>query len=281
MTATRLETHRVDKVWGRYHLGPGFGDVAPGGAPVGEIWFQDDRDDAELLVKYLFTSEKLSIQVHPDDEAARTHGYPRGKDEAWLILDADPGATIAIGTREVMTADELRAADLDGTIEDLVDWKAVKAGDVFYSPAGTIHAIGAGLTLIEVQQNIDLTYRLYDYGRPRDLHLDDGIAVSKPVPYVAPTVPRALCDRRTILVEGAKFVLEHWRGPLSGPVAVDPARPLWLIPVIGGGTLDGARFTAGEVWRADTHALLTLDDGAGLLIAYPGKSIIDGLFPPR
>lgn len=280
MTATRLKTHRVDKVWGRRHLEPAFGDAAPGGEPVGEIWFQDDRDDAELLVKYLFTSEKLSIQVHPDDDAARARGYARGKDEAWLILNADPGATIAIGTREVMTADELRAAALDGTIEDLVDWKSVKAGDVFYSPAGTIHAIGAGLTLIEVQQNVDLTYRLYDYGRPRELHLDDGIAVSKPVPYVTPTVPRALNDQRMILAEGAKFVLEHWRGPLAGPVAADPARPLWLIPVIGGGAIDGARFAAGEVWRVDAPAAIALDDGAGLLVAYPGRAVIDGLVAP-
>lgn len=281
MTAIRLKTHRVDKVWGRHDLGSGFEAAAPGDEPVGEIWFQDDRGDAELLVKYLFTSEKLSIQVHPDDAAARARGYPRGKDEAWLILAADPGATIAIGTREVMTADELRAAALDGTIEDLVDWKAVKPGDIFYSPAGTIHAIGAGLTLIEIQQNVDLTYRLYDYGRPRELHLDDGIAVSKPVPYVAPTVPRALDGQRMILVEGAKFVMEGWRGPLSTMVAVDPARPLWLVPVTGGGTVDGNRFTTGEVWRVDAPASLTLDDGADLLLAYPGERIIDGLIDRR
>ena len=113
------------------------------------------------------------------------------------------------------------------------------------------------------------------------MHLDDGIAVSKPVPYVTPTVPRALNDQRMILAEGAKFVLEHWRGPLAGPVAADPARPLWLIPVIGGGAIDGARFTAGEVWRVDAPASITLDDGTGLLVAYPGRAVIDGLVAPR
>ncbi len=281
MTVSRLKTHRVEKVWGRHVLWPGFEDASSDGEPVGEIWFQDDRADAELLVKYIFTSENLSIQVHPDDAEARSRGHARGKDEAWLILAADPGATIAIGTREVMTADELRAATLDGTIQDRVDWKAVKAGDIFYSPAGTVHAIGAGLTLIEVQQNVDLTYRLYDYGRPRELHLDDGIAVSRPVPYVAPTVPRKLDGQRTILVEGAKFVLERWRGPVMGTLKVDPARPLWVIPVTGDGALDNARFTAGETWRVDAPAAIALQEGADLLLAYPGATIIDGLVTPR
>src|SRR3546814_2738640 len=92
----------------------------------------------------------------------------RGKDEAWLILAAEPDSTIALGTKRPVGREELRDAALDGSIEDLLDWKPVKAGDFYYSPAGTVHAIGAGITLIEVQQNVDLTYRLYDYGRPRD-----------------------------------------------------------------------------------------------------------------
>src|SRR3546814_12584262 len=89
---------------------------------------------------------------------------------------------------------------LNGTIEDVMFWKSVKAGDVFYSPAGTVHAIGEGLTLVEIQQNVDLTYRLWDYGRPRELHLDDGIAVSDPVPSVTPHVPREIGDGRTIQI---------------------------------------------------------------------------------
>src|SRR3546814_14345114 len=105
----------------------------------------------------MFTSENRAIQVRPDDEGAKARGYPRGKDEAWVVLEADPGATIAIGTRRVMTREELREAALNGTIEDVMFWKSVKAGDVFYSPAGTVHAIGAGLTLVEIQQNVALT----------------------------------------------------------------------------------------------------------------------------
>src|SRR5690606_27464023 len=158
MRAIRLETRRVAKPWGRRRLWPGLGDVPAGGAPVGEVWFQPpDGSDPDLLVKYLFTSERLSIQVHPDDEAARARGHPRGKDEAWLVLDAEPGATIGLGLIEAIDRDTLRRAALDGSIERLLDWRPVKAGDFFYSRAGTIHAIGPGLTLVEVQQNVDLT----------------------------------------------------------------------------------------------------------------------------
>jgi len=97
VTAIQLETKRVEKPWGRKDLWPGFGDVPEGGDPVGEIWFEDPRgDDPELLVKYLFTSEKLSVQVHPNDAAAHAAGYPRGKDEAWVILAAEPHAVIGL-----------------------------------------------------------------------------------------------------------------------------------------------------------------------------------------
>jgi mannose-6-phosphate isomerase len=274
MTAIQLETKRVEKPWGRNDLWPGFDDVSGDGAPVGEIWFQDPRgDDPELLVKYLFTSEKLSIQVHPDDAAAQAAGYPRGKDEAWVVLAAEPHAVIGIGMREVMTRDELRASALDGSIEDKMFWKAVKAGDVFYSPAGTVHAIGPGLTLIEVQQNVDLTYRLYDYGRPRELHLDAGVAVSEPVPYVAPFVPIEASKGRLILADGPAFVLEHWARSGTGTLAGGD-KTLWLVPVKGGGTIDGKPLKAGSNWLVEGETKLTLDEGAELLVAYPGRGVI-------
>ena len=279
MPATRLITKRVEKPWGRSDLWPGFAR-AEGKEPIGEIWFeQPGGGDPELLVKYLFTSERLSIQVHPDDAAARAKGYPRGKDEAWLILAAEPHACIAIGTLEVMTREELRAAALDGTIETLVDWKAVKAGDVFYSPAGTVHAIGPGLTLVEVQQNVDLTYRLYDYGRPRELHLDEGIAVSDPVPYVAPHIPYELTAGRTILADGPAFVLERWNLAGDGSLVGDD-RPLWLVPLTGGGAIDGQPFEAGEVWLVEKGAALDLDPATDLLLAYPGMGVNRGLWEP-
>ena len=274
MTAIRLETKRVEKPWGRKDLWPGFDDVPEGGEPVGEIWFEDPRgNDPELLVKYLFTSERLSIQVHPDDAAARAAGYPRGKDEAWVVLAAEPHAMIGIGMREVMSRDALRAAALDGSIEDKLFWKAVKAGDVFYSPAGTVHAIGPGLTLVEVQQNVDLTYRLYDYGRPRELHLDEGVAVSDPVPYVAPFGPIEAAKGRLILADGPAFVLEHWARSGSGMLD-GGERKLWLAPIKGKGAIDGKPLKAGSNWLIEGTADLSLDHDSEILVAYPGKGVI-------
>ncbi len=281
MAATRLITKRVEKPWGRRDLWPCFEDVPEGGEPVGEIWFEHPGGgDPELLVKYLFTSERLSIQVHPDDGAARAKGYPRGKDEAWVILAAAPHASIAIGMIEPISREELRAAALDGTIEMLVDWKAVKEGDVFYSPAGTVHAIGPGLTLVEIQQNVDLTYRLYDYGRPRELHLEEGIGVSNSVPYVAPHFPREIATGRTVLADGPAFVLERWKLAGEGRLSGD-GRPIWLVPLAGAGAIDGARFEAGGVWLVEEGTSLALDPGTDLLVAYPGSGVNAGLWPGR
>ncbi|MBC7986933.1 MAG: class I mannose-6-phosphate isomerase [Sphingomonadaceae bacterium] len=269
MPAQQLTTRRVEKVWGRRDLGLGFGDVAEGGEPVGEIWFEGPPGVApELLVKYLFTSEKLSVQVHPDDAAARAAGYPRGKDEAWVVLAAEPDATIGIGMVEPMDRDELRARALDGSIETKLDWKPVRRDDIFYSAAGTVHAIGPGVTLVEVQQNVDLTYRLYDYGRKRELHLDEGVAVSNPVPWVAPTRMRDAGGGRLILVEGLKFVLERWRGEHAGALSPEAGRPIWLVPLAGEGTIDGVALEAGTAWIVAERASLDFD--GDLLVAYSG-----------
>jgi len=283
MPATRLTTKRVEKPWGRSDLWPGFGDVPEGGAPVGEVWFEvpgsSDGDAAgpELLIKYLFTSDKLSVQVHPDDADAQARGYPRGKSEAWVVLDAEPHASIAIGTLSVMSKDELRAAALDGSIEERLDWKAVKKDDSYYTPAGTVHAIGPGLTLIEVQQNVDLTYRLYDYGSDRELHLDDGVAVSNPVPYVAPYKAHEIAPGRCILADGPAFVLERWTKGGSATLKSD-GRPLWLVPIAGGGTIDGGTIEAGGTWLVDGDVEMELDDSTDLLVAYPRSGVIEGIW---
>ncbi|MBB5686201.1 class I mannose-6-phosphate isomerase [Sphingobium boeckii] len=269
MSVKRLKTHRVEKPWGRHSLWPGFADPAPGADPIGEIWFQDEGDAApELLVKYLFTSEKLSIQVHPDDESARAAGYDRGKDEAWVILAAEPDSTIAIGTHQPIDQAHLRAAALDGSIEQLVDWKPVKAGDVYYSPARTVHAIGAGITVVEVQQNVDLTYRLYDYGRPRELHLDEGVKVSDAVPFVPNFQPEIVDDRRTILAEGPKFVLERW-SVSAGTISLPADTPGWFVPLTGHGALDGQAWHAGECWALEGKVVLEASADADMLFAYP------------
>ncbi|MBE1529046.1 mannose-6-phosphate isomerase [Sphingopyxis sp. OAS728] len=270
MPATLLATHRVEKPWGRHQLWGPFGDPPVGGEPIGEIWFQAPGDSTpDLLIKYLFTSEKLSVQVHPDDEQAHARGLPRGKDECWLILDAAPDSTIAMGTKAPVDRAVLRDAALDGSIEQLLDWKPVKAGDFFYVPSGTVHAIGAGLTVIEVQQNSETTYRLYDYGRPRELHLEDGIAVSDPQPYAAYPSPGRVADDRTILVDGPKFVLERLNGG-ARTIALPVGVTAWLIPVSGKGSVDGVAFAAGECLALTGSVQLDADTGADLLLAYPG-----------
>jgi mannose-6-phosphate isomerase len=275
MTAQKLNMIRVEKPWGRHQLWPGFENPAAEGAPIGEIWFDaPGGTEPDLMVKYLFTNEKLSIQVHPNDDQARAAGYARGKEEAWVILAAEPDSTIGLGTVRALSDVELRAAALDGSIEQLVDWKPVKAGDVIYSPAGTVHAIGAGITLIEVQQNVDLTYRLYDYGRPRELHLDEGVAVSKAKPFSSQVVPRDIASGRTLVVGSEKFQVERWNWSGVRDVTLPEGMTGWLIPVSGGGALNGSVWQAGECWAVAGHNQLVIDDGADLLFAYPGPDVL-------
>jgi len=231
---------------------------------VGEIWFQDEADaNDELLVKYLFTSEKLSVQVHPDDQQAQARGYTRGKDEAWLILAAEPASTIALGPKVALSEDTFRSAIHDGSIADLLDWRPVKAGDFIYSPAGTVHAIGAGLTLIEVQQNLDLTYRLYDYGRPRELHVEDGVRVASLQPFEALPAPKDL----SLLAAGPKFVVERITGRRD--LNLDEATAL-LVPVMGGGEVDGQSFQAGQCWKLSGEVTIDVVPDAMALLAYAG-----------
>ncbi len=268
MTATRLVPRRVEKPWGRDRLAPWFADVPAGAAPVGEIWFEmPDESDPDLLIKYLFTSEKLSIQVHPDDAAAQPAGYPRGKDEAWVVLDADPHAALGLGLTHPLERSELKAAARDGSIETMVDWKPATAGETYYVGAGTVHAIGAGLVVLEVSQNVDLTYRLYDYGRPRELHLDAGIAVSNPEPWTDGRQPRDLGNGRTLLAEGPAFTLERWS--VSGAGRIMPDGPCWLIPL---GT--------GEGWLLDGPTDWDFGPASDVLVAYAGPAAISALWVP-
>ncbi|MGE8135403.1 class I mannose-6-phosphate isomerase [Novosphingobium subterraneum] len=172
----------VEKPWGKNDLPPPFESYS--GKSIGEIWFEPPPELPSVLIKYIFTSDKLSVQVHPSDAQARALGeQDRGKEECWLILDAEPGAKLGIGFGQHLDGEALRTAALDGSIEELMDWYPVRRGDFFYIPAGTVHAIGAGISLIEIQQNSDITYRFYDYGRPRELHLEQSVAVARGEPH--------------------------------------------------------------------------------------------------
>lgn len=271
MSIRQLKWHAVEKVWGRRDFPSVFGDPAGFDEPLGEVWFQDDTA-AELLVKHLFTSEKLSIQVHPSDEQARQSGHARGKDEAWFVLSAEPGATIGAGFDSELTADELRAASLDGSIEQLLTWHEVKPGDFFYVPAGTVHAIGAGLSVLEIQQNVDLTYRLFDYGRPRELQLDEGVAASSARPFLH-RASEVVGNGREVLVAGPKFVIERLGGPETHEVVAGPTSPAWLMPITDGCTINGAEMLNGTVWLAEEWAKIGLGPDDTLLVAYAGSTL--------
>ncbi len=258
-----LERHFVEKPWGRTDLPAAFG--APAAARIGEIWYAGKNGVAmPILVKWLFTSAALSIQVHPSDADAKARGLPSGKEECWYIVDAEPGAVLGIGTTRTLAPDELRAAALSGEITELIDWKPAKAGDFYYIASGTIHAIGAGITLVEVQQPSDITYRLFDYGRARDLHVDSAVSVSHAQPYADSRSGRATDNCR--LVSGPHFWIDHVRG--SGRLATLPEQSsYWLVPLEGEIRCGGLSARKGDCLRVDGLSGVDVDTDTSLLIA--------------
>lgn len=227
MTARKIETRMVAKVWGSDKLPAPF--VAPQGERIGEIWFEPPPEVPQVLVKYLFTSEKLSVQVHPSDADAQPG--EAGKEECWLVLAAEPDARLAIGFDRDVSAEAVAAAARDGTIEQMLTWYPARPGDFFYLPAGTVHAIGPGLSLLEVQQNSDTTFRLYDYGRPRELHLERGLAVAQCEPY-APQYRRRIEASQT-LVAGPHFRLDRVEGLPDAATFEAYAGALLALPLEG------------------------------------------------
>jgi mannose-6-phosphate isomerase len=269
MHPVKLATKVLDKVWGSPLTEPWFRN--PEGRNIGEIWFAAS-DSAPLLVKLLFTSDNLSIQVHPGDEYAHEHeNGSRGKTEMWHILRAEPGAKIAVGLRETATREQVHAAALSGEIMDLMQWVEVQAGDTFFIPAGTIHAIGGGLALCEVQQVSDVTYRIYDFGRPRELHLEKGLEVSDLFPRDARALPKTLGPGQELLAECGYFRTE--RLSVTGMFALEPRdRNLLCIVLRGKGTLAGASFEPGEAWEIEAGSgpfAIESQDAAFLLTQVP------------
>jgi mannose-6-phosphate isomerase len=206
----RLQPQFHERVWGAHDLAPIYSREITGN-PIGEAWLTGDdcriangplagRTLAELsrqfavdllgeaagnatrfplLIKFLFPKDKLSVQVHPDDDGAARVGQPCGKTECWYVLRADPGAQIGLGLKPGTTKGEVERAIRETRMEQLLNWIDVQSGDMIYVDAGTVHTIGPGVVIVETQQNSDTTYRLYDYGRARELHIEDGLRAAK------------------------------------------------------------------------------------------------------
>jgi len=295
-----------ERVWGRRNLAPFFAP-APRGEPIGEVWFtfQDNETSlgpklgallseqpgilgtaanpdfpaqCPLLVKFLFTCSRLSVQVHPDDTYARQHHGTLGKTEAWYVLDSQPPGEVAAGFREEITPDRLRSSALSGEIEELLDWRKVETGDVIFVPAGTVHAIGAGLTVCEIQENSDITYRLFDYGRPRELHLDDGIRVSKLGSHQHAAKPKAITPWRDHLLDCAYFRIERLTVPNQLRLAGQNPYYILLVCIEGGGQIDGRPFGAGQAWMvpANSHGFTIQGEGSRWIETYTADTPFDG-----
>lgn len=261
----KLERKFVEKVWGVDRLPPVFN--APPNLRIGEVWYEPPAALDALLVKALFASERLSVQAHPSDEQAQSMGLgSAGKSECWVITNADDDATIAVGFRNAVTPEAMRAAALDGTIVDLLEWHPVERGDAFYIPAGTVHAIGGGVSLIEVQQNTDITFRLYDYGRPRELHLDDAMQVAITEPY--PSCNRSRLGKDATLVDSEHFRLVGLDPNDPGPIAGWAGKVL-LVPFEGMVTVDGTPLIVGECSYVEDIASAQLEGDGLVLVAQP------------
>ncbi len=250
----RLRPEFKEKVWGSTRLAPWYDDAA---YKIGEVWFTDSvrgGSDLPLLVKFIFTSENLSVQVHPDDEFAARHENSRGKTEMWHVLRAEPGARIALGLREPVSKERLREASLSGEIEGMLQWHEAAPGDTYFVPAGTVHAIGSGLVICEIQQVSDVTYRLYDYGRPRELHLEKATAVSRPGPHPGKQTVVKQGDESYLLAESAYFRTELFEVAEAVERAGRPEASEILIAIEGRGNIAGEAFTAGQAWLAPPGA---------------------------
>jgi mannose-6-phosphate isomerase len=279
----------VPKPWGSEKLSP-WSDGRSDDGPIGEIWFErrgPTADEPALLLKLLFTQQPLSIQVHPDDRYARSLGLPHGKTEAWYVLSAGPGAQIALGLKRVLTLPELRSAILDGSIEDLVQWRPVIGGDVVSVPAGTIHAIGPGLVLAEIQQASDTTFRLFDFGRGRALDVEGALAVADAKPAPEQPAPRRLSSTRLLLAVAPYFILERLELPAGTAWALRAAgRETWLLVLDGQARTGTIEVKIGDVLFLDAERIGVTAGPNGLraLVAYagsqPNRDLLQALSEP-
>jgi mannose-6-phosphate isomerase len=245
---------RIGEVWftfkeNRIKSGEALGDLIKTHPKIlGNAFDPKHPNQCPLLAKLLFTTERLSVQVHPRDDYAYKHHQSLGKTEAWYVVAAEPEAEVAVGFKETITAQRMEESARSGEIESLLDWRPVQAGDSIFVPAGTVHAVGAGVTICEIQQNSDITYRLYDYGRPRELHLEHGVKVSDLGPHHYRVQPRLLGPGREELVVCDYFRIEKLTVAESMRIAGDAPYYMLLTCVKGSGQIAGENFNAGTAW---------------------------------
>ncbi len=234
----RIEPWFDPRVWGYRDLRPWYDRVA-NGEPIGEVWLTGDQclvadgpyagmrldalfaeahasllgpdapsPESPLLIKVLFPADKLSVQVHPDDRMAQKYGFPRGKTECWYALAAEPEAKVALGLKPGATLAQVEEEIHAGTLESSLNLLRVERGDMIFVDAGTVHAIYPGPILLETQQNCDLTYRMYDYGRPRELHIAKSLEATRLTTRAGKVAAKLLADR-AVLIDTEYFRLER------------------------------------------------------------------------
>jgi len=290
----RIEPLFDPRVWGFRDLRPWYDHVTEGD-PIGEVWLTGDKcivasgpgagqtleslfaaapeallgpaapkTGSPLLIKVIFAREKLSVQVHPDDKMAQKYGDPRGKTECWYTLAAEPGAHVAAGLKPGVTLEQVKAGIQDGTLEEDLTMVPVTAGDLVFVDAGTVHAILPGAILLETQQNCDLTYRMYDYGRPRPLHIEKSLEATRLVTRAGKIPPVVLADR-TVLIDVEYFRVE--RLPVAG------SRPSETLPGEGE-TLPGLSylFAAAGAARLTSAAFEPIDLPLRTIVAVPASA---------
>jgi mannose-6-phosphate isomerase len=255
----RLAPYFRTRPWGFQNLAPWY-DYRTEGEPIGEVWLTGEtctadtgpltgltladitrlhrsallgtgvgEKDFPLLVKLLFPKEKLSVQVHPDDALAQEYGEPRGKTECWYALDARPGAQVALGIRPGVNVEQVKTAIRDASLESLLEMIPVKKGDMIFVAAGTVHAMGPGVVILETQQTSDLTYRMYDYGSARELHLEKSFAAMR-LKTMADKVPPRSVDGHTLLIDERYFRIERW--PIRPAIALALLDPVPVVQML-------------------------------------------------
>jgi mannose-6-phosphate isomerase len=271
MTIEIARVQKKTKPWGKTDARPWLYDSAAG--PIGELVYERPGKGnlpPKLLLKILLTSQALSVQVHPDDAMALSMGMANGKTEAWYVLHAEPGARVALGLIQSMTQEELRASMYDGSIADLVAWQQVAVGDVISVPAGTIHAIGAGLVIAEIQQRSDTTFRLFDYGRNRELHVESALRAAIAQPTAPHNHPQLLSEQRLLLVQNSYFLFERVELSPGSVWMLNAKLETWILNTAGKSFIGDFEISIGEALFLEQERveIRAGDLGITMLVAY-------------